>query len=161
MMREITVEFPRRRGSHFSSADAAIEYARAYNQLNRNEDERLAIGSRVVSVIYADEALVLSLDNSADLTVGIEVNEVVWSVRMGQQCSFVTTDPEVLLKFPSLDTIWRRDDIAKAIAGQILESIFVTPDRLLLYFSRIGIIAVCVLLDASTREPLLFWDHSE
>jgi hypothetical protein len=162
MTRQITVKpLPLREPSHASGNDA-IEYSRQYNRLHGSPVERAVVGRRVTRVAFSDEVLLLGVDGAPSVKLEINGDKVTLTLTEGEQLSMAANATErVRLSFPSFDVPWDRAAIANAMTERALEGIFVTPDRVFVYLSEVGIIAVGVLLNADTRKPFLYWDHSE
>jgi hypothetical protein len=149
-------------GPQHSGPSGAIAFAENYNRDHHRPDEHRVVGKRIESVSHTDDFLALHVEG-ASLVASINGAEVVYQVQdeAGPDIATMLNEEPMRLSFAGQASIWDRPAVARALVGQALTKIFVTPDSLYLYASKAGIVAVSAQADADTGAPFLYWDFSQ
>ena len=160
-MRTRNIKLRPLRGEQHSTASGAIAFAENYHRDRLPPDEHRVVAKPISAVNYTDDAFTLRVGD-ASLLVSKSGSQLVYRiVDAGRAIADVATEDAVTLNFDGVAHRWDRRKVSQVLIGRELMKIFVTPDFLYLYFTEVGIVAVCVETDADTQAPFLYWDFSQ
>jgi hypothetical protein len=142
------------------SPEGAIASSKSFDRKHRKRELESCVGLTIKAVQWSDQALRLYIENCK--IIGIQHIEgiVNCSLTDGPFESSGMADT-VLLRLAGREFLWKRAELIGSLRGRQFQRVFVTPNLLFLYVSKVGILSISTLVNLRTGRDFLFWWPSE
>jgi hypothetical protein len=142
--------------------EEAVAYAKARALEHKHANEAPFLHAPIDRIAFSDDMLEIGTRRGG-IAVRIVGDSPVYTLvgEARDPTGTPSRDAAVEVSLGELRFVWDRAEIVGQMLGTSLVRVDGSPDRLWLYFSGIGVIAVSVLINQETGRRFLFWDQSE
>ena len=161
MLRIIEATLPSESEPAFETPGEAIEFSKFIDRTRHHTDMASCVGRIIRAADWRDDSFSLYLDNHKVLQFGCAeygVDVIIGDDPPSTVVGGPRTQEIVLVRLKNKEIYWKRDELMRALPSHAVDRIQMGQSGLFLYVTKIGIVAVSVLIDRSTSRPFLFWE---